>query len=194
MAKIGTQVKFEGKSGAALKTYTDQLKKDGTKLPIDEYIWKHSDYQEKKFELTSAEATALLNEIAPAFWWFEGQQVRTLPGGKIEASGTLLLEKAIDDLYPEMREEIPIPVFEQVNLYAKGKISIVENKLDLDADEFQTGPIEGISADTLNENAEVFEALYTSVPGLIIHSLKVNSSGNIEVSALIPQVTEIIRR
>ena len=105
-----------------------------------------------------------------------------------------MLFRSIDDLYPEMREEIPIPVFEQVNLYARGKISIVENKLELDADTFKTGPIEGISAAMLNENAEVFEALYTSVPGLVIHSLKVNSSGNIEVSALIPQVTEIIRR
>ncbi len=194
MAKIGTQVTFEGKSGDALRAYTTQLKKDGKKFPIADYTWTHSDYQEKTFTLTSAEATALLNEIAPAFWWFEDQQIHVLPGGRIEASGTGLLEKALDDLYPELREEVPFPVFEKVNLYAKGKISITENALDLDADEFKTGPIEGISADTLNDNAEVFESLYTSVPGLVIHSLRVGTNGNLEVSALIPQKTEITRK
>ncbi|MBP7401262.1 MAG: zinc ribbon domain-containing protein [Clostridia bacterium] len=194
MDKIGTEVTFEGKSGDALAALSKDYKKSGEKLAVEDYVWTHSDYQEKSFTLTSAEATALLNEIAPAFWWFEDQQIRVLPGGRIEASGTGLLEKALDDLYPELREEVPFPVFEKVNLYARGEISITENRLELDADEFRTGPIEGVSADKLNENADLFEALYTSVPGLVIHSLEVTQDGQIAVSALIPQKTEITRK
>jgi len=38
-----------------------------------------------------------------------------------------------------------------------------------------------------------FEALYTSVPGLVIHSLEVNDQGNFEVSALIPQTATITK-
>ncbi len=194
MKKIGTEVTFEGKSGTDLRDFTKGLKKTGEKYPIADYEWKHSDYQEKSFELTSEEASAFLNEVAPAIWWFEDQQIHVLPGGEIEASGTALLKKAINDLYPELEEVIPFPMFEKVNLYAKGRISIKENQLDLQADTFKTGPIEGISAQILNENANYFESLYTSVPGLIIHSLEINDNGKIKIDALIPQKTEIVKK
>jgi len=194
MGKIGTDIIFEGKSGTDLRDLSKELKKTGEKLPIADYEWKHSDYQEKSFTLTSEEASAFLNEVAPAIWWFEDQQIHVLPDGEIEASGTALLKKAMNDLYPELVQMIPFPMFDKVNLYAKGRISIKENQLDLQADTFKTGPIEGISAKMLNENAYYFEKLYTSVPGLIIHSLEVNRSGEIEVDALIPQLTEIIKK
>lgn len=194
MAKIGTQIALAGNSGDALRTYSRQLKEDGTKYPIADYTWTHSDYQEKSFTLSSAEATAFLNEIAPAFWWFEDQQIHVLPGGMIEASGTALVKKAIEDLIPDLTEQIPIPMLEKVNLYAKGTISIKENKLELGADTFMTGPIAAIPAKTLNDNAMYLEFLYKSVPGLIIHSLTVNMNGGIDVSALIPQKTVIVRK
>jgi len=194
MAKIGTQIVLAGNSGDGLRAYSRQLKEDGTKFMIADYTWTYSDYQEKSFTLSSAEATAFLNEIAPAFWWFEDQQIHVLPGGMIEASGTALLKKALDDLMPEVREKIPFPMFEKVNLYAKGTLSITENKLDLHADTFLTGPIEGISTQTLNDNAQYFEYLYKWVPGLIIHSLTVNMNGGIDVRALIPQKVVIVRK
>ncbi len=194
LAKIGTDIVFEGKSGDALRAYTKQLKKEGTKFPIDDFVWNHSDYQRKRFEFTSQEATAFLNEIAPGFWWFEKQQIKVLPNGIIEASGTGLFRKALQDLYPDLIEDIPIPIIEKVNLYAKGRISIRENNLDLNAESFSTGGIAAISATDLNQNADYFEALYQSVPGLVIHSLEVKNNGNIAVDALIPQKTEVIRR
>jgi hypothetical protein len=194
LQKIGTEITFEGKSGDELREYTRRIKSEGIKYPIDDYVWNHSDFQEKSFELTSAEATALLNEIAPAFWWFENQQIKVLSDGMVEASGTGLLRKAVDDLYPKLKNDIPVPLFEKVNLYAKGGISIRDNQLNLGADTFNAGPIGIVSAEMLNENAFYFEALYRSIPGLIIYSLEINDSGNIEVDALIPQKTEIIRR
>jgi len=194
MKKIGTEITFDGKSGAALRTYTQELKKSGTKLNYKDYNWQHSDFQEKTFELTSAEATALVNEIAPAFYWFENQQIKAGTDGQVQASGTLLLGKAIDELYPSLKSQVPFPILPKVNLSAAGGISIRENKLSLSAREFKTGPIPGITPQMLNENASYAESLYKSVPGLIIHKLDVTSAGKIAVSALIPQKTVVTKK
>ena len=194
MGKIGTEVTFDGKSGEDLRTYTKQVKQSGTKLDVNDYTWEHSDYQEKSFELTPAEATALLNEIAPGFYWFENQQIKIGSSGQVEASGTLLLNKALNDFYPELKSKVPFEIFPRVNLYAKGGISITENKLSLNTEAFLTGPIQGISPAMLDENAAYFEVLYTSVPGLIIHKLEVTDSGNFAVDALIPQKTVITKK
>lgn len=194
LGKIGTDITFDGKSGEELRAYTLQVKKAGTKLEVGDYTWEHSDFQEKSFELTPAEATALLNEIAPGFYWFENQQIKIGSGGQVEASGTLLLNKALNDFYPELKSKVPFEIFPRVNLYAKGGISITENKLSLNTEAFLTGPIQGISPAMLDENAAYFEVLYTSVPGLIIHKLEVTDSGNFAVDALIPQKTVITKK
>ena len=192
--KIGTDITFDGMQGDDLRSFTRQIKKDGTKLEIDDYTWEHSDFHDKSFELTPAEATALLNEIAPGFYWFEDQQIRIGSDGLVEASGTLLLNQAMDDFYPELKKKVPFDVFPRVNLYAKGGISIIENDLSLSAQTFRTGPIEGISTAMLNENADYFAVLYTSVPGLVIHRLEVTGDGNFAVEALIPQTTVISKK
>ena len=46
----------------------------------------------------------------------------------------------------------------------------------------------------LNENADYFAVLYTSVPGLVIHRLEVTGDGNFAVEALIPQTTVISKK
>lgn len=194
MTKIGTVVTFEGKSGAALRTYTQDLKKSGTKLNVNDYTWQHSDYQERSFELTSAEATALVNEIAPGFYWFENQQIKAGNNGQVAASGTLLLGKAMDELFPSYKDKLPFPILPKVNLSAAGGISITENKLTLRASEFKTGPIPGITPQMLNDNASLAESLYKSVPGLVIHKLEITSAGKIAVSAKIPQKTVISKK
>lgn len=193
LTKIGTQTTFDKMTGDELREYNKDIKKSGTKLAISDYNWEFSDYQEKNFELTPEEATALINEIAPGFYWLEDQQVRILKDGSVEAAGTLLAAKAINELYPELKDLIPISVPEKLGLYAAGGISIKENVLTLDAKEFKSGIISPVSAQTLNENALYFEALYTSVPGLVIHSLEVNDQGNFEISALIPQTATITK-
>lgn len=193
LTKIGTQTTFDKMSGDELRQYNIDIKKSGTKMVISDYTWEFSDYQEKNFELTPEEATAFINEIAPGFFWLEDQQVNILKDGSVEASGTLLAAKAISELYPELKDLIPVSVPEKLDLYAAGGISIKENVLTLDAKEFKSGIISPVSAQTLNENAFYFEALYTSVPGLVIHSLEVNDQGNFEVSALIPQTAAITK-
>ncbi|NCC49410.1 MAG: hypothetical protein EOM13_10205 [Clostridia bacterium] len=194
MEKIGTEIIFDGQEGDNLRELTLELKEDGTQYPVAEFDWQHDNFQRRSFELTPEEATALCNEIAPAFYWFERTQVDILPGGIVEASGTLRLRKALQDHYPELIDEVPFPIFRKVNLYARGGIEIRENSLDLAPDTFRTGPIEGISTDMLDENAHYFEPLYTSIPGLVIHSLEVTDEGTFAVDATIPQRTTVTRR
>lgn len=194
MTKIGTVIIFDGLEGDALRAKTLELKADKTEYLIDDYDWQQADFQRRTFELTPEEATALCNEIAPAFYWFEQTQVDILPGGAVEASGTLRLRKALQDHYPDLMDEVPFPVFRKVNLYASGGIEISENNLDLAPDTFRTGPIEGISTKMLDENAHYFEPLYTSIPGLIIHSLEVTEDETFAVDATIPQRITVTRR
>ncbi len=192
--KIGTKTTFNGMTDEELREYTIDLKKAGTKLSITDYDWEFSDYQEKNFELTPAEATAFLNEVAPGFYWFEGQQINILKDGTVEASGTLLLAKALNELYPDLKDMIPIATPDKLNLYAVGGISISENQLTLNTEELKTGLVSPVSEDMLDENAFYFEALYTSIPGLVIHSLEVNDDGNFEISALIPQTAAVTEK
>ena len=194
MAKLGTEVSFNGMSGDELRNYTKDLKKSGKQLSIDDYTWTYSDFEEKSFELTPDEATALLNEIAPAFVCFEDAQVKVLANGDVEASGKLLLKKALDVYYPEYKDTAPYNLITDVNLYALGSLEIHENVLTSDTKKFNTGPIGVIPTQTLDDNASYLEVLYTSVPGLVIHSLTVNDEGNFVVDALIPQTTVITEK
>ena len=191
LTKIGTQITFDGMTGDELRDYNKDLKKSGKELAISDYTWEFSDYQEKNIELTPEEATALLNEIAPGFFWFEDQQVKVLKDGSVEASGTLLAKKAINELYPDLKDQIPVSIPDKLDLYAIGGISIEENALTLHATEFKSGIISPVSVQTLNDYASYFEVLYTCVPGLVIHSLEVNDEGNFVISALIPQTATI---
>lgn len=193
MEKIGTEVIYEDMSGTELREYTRDLKKKNIQYPIADYEWIHEDYQRRQFELTSSEATAFINEIAPAFFWFERVQIDASADGVVRASGTLRLRKAMEDHYPDLIDEVPFPVFKKVNLYARGGIEINNNELSLSSDDFKTGAIPGISSGMLNENAQYFEPLYTSVPGLEIYSLIITDDGKIAVDALIPQRSTIRR-
>jgi hypothetical protein len=193
MEKIGTEIIYEDMSGAELREHTRDLKKDNVQYPIADYEWIHENFERRQFELTENEATAFINEIAPAFFWFERVQIDVEKGGEVSASGTLRLRKALEDNYPDLIDQVPFPVFKKVNLYASGGISISDNELSLSADEFKTGAISGISAEMLNDNARYFEPLYTSVPGLEIYSLEITDDGKIAVDALIPQRTTVRR-
>ncbi|MPM95239.1 hypothetical protein SDC9_142393 [bioreactor metagenome] len=192
--KIGLNITFNGMTSDELREYTKKLKESGEKLNINDYTWEQSDYERKTFTLTSEEATAFLNEVAPAFYWFSNQQIKVGSDGKIEASGTLYLRKAVNELYPELSTKIPFPLFEKVNLYSKGSIHIENNSLTLDTDELEAGLINTISPQMLEDNAGYFNKLYSCVPGLEIYSLNVNEAGEIAVDALIPQKTIITKK
>jgi len=187
--KTGIQTTFDGMSGDELDQYIDSL--NGQKLNIDDYNWEFTDYQQKSFTLTPSEASALLNGIAPAFWWFDNVQVNVLPDGTMEGSSTLDVKSIMNDLYSDVADQIPISLPQKVNIYSRGAISITDNKLTCDPQTFNIGPIalpeEYMTEESVNVISEYMERIYTIIPDMEINSLTTDTNGNIIFDGVIPQ-------
>lgn len=191
--KTGMTITFDGKSGQTLEEYKEAIKDQ--KLSIKDYNWEFSDYQEKTFTLTPQEATALLNNIAPNFWWFEDIQVNILPDGTMEGSSTVDVERLKNDLLSDVADDIPITLPESINIYSKGRLSITDNAISAQPEEFKVGlvtlPEEYMTAESVDVMEEYFARIYTIVPGLEIKSLGTDSSGNFVFDGIIPQTVNV---
>ncbi|HQM96897.1 MAG TPA: zinc ribbon domain-containing protein, partial [Clostridia bacterium] len=86
LAKTGININFNGMTQQQLEAFKDNNKNQD--LNINDYTWSF-DYEQRIFTLTPSEATALLNEIAPNFFWFDDIQVKINPDGTMEGSSTL---------------------------------------------------------------------------------------------------------
>lgn len=196
MNKIGIQVDFEGKTGPALEEYKKTL--GNKKLNMNDYNWEFSDYQEKSFTLTPAEATAFLNEVAPGFWWFDNLQVNILPDGTMVGSSTADIARLKTDLYSDISGDIPIPLPDKVNIYGSGVISITDNALVSHPKELDLGTMGLPEKYMTDENVEVIssylERLYTIIPDLNIHSLKADEDGNFAFEGSVPQKVVITKK
>jgi hypothetical protein len=198
--KIGLQVDFEGKSSDEM---TALIKENRNKqIPLDDYKFVFSDYQERSFELSQEEVTAFINEIAPPFSWFESVQVKVLGDGRTAGSYKVRFDKIKAELIPDVADQIPAEIGrflpKTFNLYMEGSFEIVENdvrvpekldKLEIGAVNMQP-VINGVFGElTEGERASVFdytERIIQKIPDLIIHSLRVNDNGNYEISAYMP--------
>ena len=196
LAKTGVDVNFNNMSGEELENYKESL--EGKKLDINDYNWEFSQYEERTFTLTPSEATALLNEIAPAFWWFDDLQVNVLPDGTMEGSSRADVARLKTDLFSDVANKIPIPLPDKVNIYSKGKISISNNVLTASPEDFKVGSTSLPDKYMTDENVKIitpyFERIYTVVPGLEIKSLKSDSDGNFVFDGKIPQKIKITEK
>ena len=194
--KIGLKVDFNGMDSDELTGYIDDHA--GEKLPLDDFNWEFSDYEERSFELTPAEVTAFANEIAPLLSWFDNVQIKGNSDGSSAGSYKVHFDKIKDELIPDVVDQIPPAIAnllpDTFNLYLAGSFAIKENeiavpdKLDqLDVGLIPMQPVIGDLAE--NDRATVFdyvERLYKQIDGLVIHSLEVNSEGNFAVAAYMP--------
>ena len=192
--KTGISITFDGKTGQTLEQYKKDSK--GKKLDIKDYNWDFSDYKRETVTLTAAEASALLDNIAPSFWWFKNVQVKALPNGIMEGSSTLDLS-ILDDLIGEKKALIPfdVPKTSKIIIYSKGALSIKENKISASPDVFNVGPFQ-LSNDVLNDEnisimEEEFAKIYTIVPDLKIHSLTADANGNFVFDGTYPHSVNI---
>ena len=194
--KTGLSVDFLGKDTDGLTAFIEA--QEGKKLPLADYTFSFSDYQEKQFELTPAEATAFVNEIAPNFTWFDKVQMKILPDGRTAGSYQVDFAKVKAELIPDVAGLIP-PQFAKVlpdrfNLYLEGDMRIVENEVQVPErlDVVQVGNVSlAPMLDNLDESTRstVFdyaERIYKIIPDLVIHKLEVNEAGNWDFSGNIP--------
>ncbi|MFO7636607.1 MAG: zinc ribbon domain-containing protein [Clostridia bacterium] len=197
MEKTGVEITFDGMSPDEMEEYRQQVRKEGTKSSIHDYTYEFSDYQRKTFELTPSEATALLNEIAPELWWFDNLQVKVMPDGSMAGSSTADIKRLKEDLYPDVADRIPIPLPDKVNIYSKGDVSIQNNRLSGDPEDFLIGmvplPERFMTPDAVSTMETYFERLYTVVPNMEIHALE-SRNGNFYFDGTIPQKVNVSRK
>lgn len=194
LEKTGIQVEYEGMTGEELEEY----KKNAEKKSIHDYNFEFSEYEEKEFTLSAAESTALLNEIAPGFWWFDDLQVKVSPDGTMEGSSTADIKRLKADLYSDVADDVPLPLPDSLNIYSKGRISVTNNQLSGDPETFYLGavplPDSYMEEESVNTMEEYFPRIYTVVPGLEITSLTSNSDGEFVFDGVIPQKVSVTKK
>lgn len=194
LEKTGIEIEFQGMTGAELEEY----KKDATKESIHDYDFEFSEYERKQFTLTAQESTALLNELAPTFWWFDDLQVKVLPDGTMEGSSTADIKRLKTDLYSDVADDVPLPLPGSLNIYSKGRISVTNNQLSGDPETFYLGavPLPGkyLEEDSVSVMEEYFPRIYTVVPGLEITSLTSNPEGEFVFDGVIPQKVSVTKK
>jgi len=194
MEKTGMTIEFEGMTGEEL----EEFKESGGKESINDYNFEFSEYERKQFALTAEESTALLNEIAPSFWWFEDLQVKVSPDGTMEGFSKADIRRLKEDLYSDVAGDVPIPLPDTLNIYSKGKLSVTNNQINAEPEEFDLGPV-GLPEKYLEpESVEVMEdyfpRIYTVVPGLEIKSLSSNENGEFLFDGVIPQKVSVTKK
>ncbi|QLC50172.1 hypothetical protein HWN40_07930 [Methanolobus zinderi] len=194
LEKTGIQIEYEGMTGEELEEY----KLNAEKKSIHDYNFEFSDYEQKQFTLTAAESTALLNEIAPGFWWFDDLQVKVLPDGTMEGSSTADIKRLKEDLYSDVADDVPLPLPDSLNIYSKGRVSVVNNQLSGDPENFYLGavqlPDKYLEEESVNTMEDYFPRIYTVVPGLEITSLTSNSNGEFVFDGVIPQKVSVTKK
>jgi hypothetical protein len=194
MEKTGMTIEFEGMTGEEL----EEFKETGGKESINDYNFEFSEYERKEFTLNAAESTALLNEIAPAFWWFDDLQVKVSPDGTMEGSSTADIKRLKEDLFADVAGDVPIPLPDTLNIYSKGKISVTNNQLNAEPESFKLGPVSLPDKYLEPGSVEVMEdyipRIYTVVPGLEINSLSSNENGEFVFDGVIPQKVSVTKK
>lgn len=192
--KTGINISVDGKSNEQTRDFLKDAKNNGEKHYLKDYDIVYSDFERKEFVLNSQEATAFINEVSPSLYCISNQQVKINKDGTVESSGTLHLKKAIEDFYPEMKESINFPLPDKVNLYIKSKIEIKDNSLSLDPEIFEAGSIKAVTPKMVKDNANFAEAIYKSMPGVMIYSFEVTDNGELAIDAQIPQKIIITKK
>ncbi|HOD93654.1 MAG TPA: zinc ribbon domain-containing protein [Clostridia bacterium] len=197
VAKTGIDINFNGMTVQQLEEFKDDNKNQD--LSIADYNWEFSNYEQRTFTLTPSEATALLNEIAPNFFWFEDIQVKVNPDGTMEGSSTLKVDKILDELFYDLKDQIPSEISSllpgNVNIYSSGTVNITNNQLSGNPEVFKVGPVnlpqQYMNDESIDVMNSVFSRIYTVIPGFEIYSLGSDSNGNFVFDGLIPQTVNV---
>ncbi len=194
MEKTGIVIDYEGMSDEELEIY----KKNAEKKSFHDYDFEFSDYQKKEFTLSNEEATALLNELAPGFWWFDDLQVKVHSDGSMEGSSTADIKRLKEDLYSDVADDVPLPLPNSLNIYSKGHVSVTNNQLSGNPQSFHLGsvplPDRYMEDDSVRSMEEHFPRIYTVVPGLEITSLSANADGEFVFDGVVPQKVTVTKK
>ena len=205
MSKIGITIDFEGKNPTEYKAWLTAHK--GQKLAIAAFDIAFSDYEERSFSLTEAEANAFLNGVAPNLSWFDSVKFTINDDGSVSGKYKVDFKKVKDELIPDLLGEIPDAVGKFLpntfTLSTRGTASILENQVYVPEPltEFKIGPIplgpviQGVNGGPLDDatRQEIFDVtarIYTQIPDLQIHFLGVED-GEFKFEGYMPTLVTV---
>jgi hypothetical protein len=205
MDKIGITIDFEGKNATEYKAWLVAHK--GQKLPIDAFDIAFSDYEERSFSLTEAEANAFVNGVAPNLSWFDSIKFTINDDGSVSGKYKVDFKKVKDELIPDMLGQIPDAVSRFLpntfTMSTRGTASILENQVYVPEPltEFKIGPIplgpviQGVNGGPLDDatRQEIFDVtarIYTQIPDLLIHFLGVED-GEFKFEGYMPTLVTV---
>ena len=194
LKKTGINIYFNNMTQDELDNYKNSL--NGKKLNADNYKCIWGNYKPKTFTLTSSEATALLNEVAPNFCPFDDIQLNVLPNGDIESSGKADIAFLDATFKSNIAEKLPLG--SKVNVYIKGTYDITDNKIAIDPEVVDVGfiPIKEkyVSDKNINAIEKSFNKVLKSTKNLQINSLEADGEGNLVFDGIIPQSVTITKK
>ncbi len=200
MQKVGVTIDFEGMDATQLTAFVKAHR--GEKFALADYDIAFSDYQEKTFSLTQVEANAFVNGVAPNFSWFDSIRFTINSDGSVTGKYKVDFKKVKDELIPDLLGDIPPQVSaflpDTFSLTTRGTASIVDNRVVVPEplSELAIGPIplqpiiRNVAGGPLDESSrqqifDITSRIYTEIPDLQIHSLKVQD-GQFYFSGYVP--------
>ena len=178
--KIKISISINGESGKSLKDI-EKSKDDN---------WHYDDFRREKLTLTASEFSALVDSITPTFGDI---QVKGTAGGIIEGSSAVSFD-AIKNMLGDQIDQVPLKIPDKgsANIYTKLNLTVKDNKVTASAVALEIGVIP-LPEDVLKNItiADQLETAFGSVPGLVIHSLTTDESGNFIFDGTYPHKVNI---
>jgi hypothetical protein len=198
LTKAGISVSYPGMDAAEIEEFTTKNKK--RKLMLADYELDYSRYTMRNFELTPAEATALMNELLPMFSLFSDIQLDIPASGRFAASSRIHVEKMRQELLPDLigstqPEFLSRLMPRNLNLKIEGPAFSIANNTLLQPeplDEIKLGAVSlrpfigNTDQEIRNIYTSYIERIYRKVPQLQIRRLRINSRRNFVFSGVIP--------
>jgi len=198
MEKTDISRSLDGMTGKELDKY---LAKNKKKLDVNDYDFDFSDYRRDQVTLTQEEASAFLDNIAPGMFWFSDVQVRVNEDGTMAGSSRFAFERADQELFGGIADQLPFPVPGAVNIYAEGHFSIHNNKISATPSPGvapKVGPIsipeEYLTPETVDVVGDYTSLVYTCIPDLIIYDLYVDNNGMIVFDGIYPHTVTVTKK
>lgn len=188
----GTQTGADGKK-QSLSDYLSRLEDETKELGRD-YDIVYSDYAETTFELTDAEATAMLNKLFPSLTFLTDLQVKVLEDGRVEVTSGCKVQETLEVMYPNNKIRVPSVFPKTVNLHAIGTLTVNNNIMTYKADQIDCVLLDIIPGNPGTTFTQDLSKVFTDTPELYIKSMKVNSDGNFVVTGIIPKTVTIDER
>lgn len=178
----------ENEKGETIEQTVERLKSEGKKLGRD-YTVEYSDFEEKTFELTSEQLTALANELMPSVTFISNSQLKLEGGDRITVYAELDTYEVMEKAFPD-KSVTGLP--EKVKFSATGSITVKNNKVSFKPENISSPILEKVALSQSDELKASLSSLFSKTPELYISSAVQTENGTIAITGIVPQSLRIV--